>query len=200
MCKRGGGETSARRLRTGVGWGSGLKRGGKGAAWGGRAIARELVNAPSGYPILGLGFQRKRWGQRGSIGAGHACRAFGRGWAESCVCGGGRAAPSDPERPLWSQPAQQSRGPDLAWQSAAGWRPVWVPPGSGWLKAASPLVFHPLLKGDLGTCSGLTAWLNQPGSDQIQTVCSRDLPAASPRIRGSSGEEEIRVGVRRGEK
>lgn len=45
-------------------------------------MERRLVNAPKCYPILDLGFQEKRRGQRGSVRAGGQCRPFARSWEE----------------------------------------------------------------------------------------------------------------------
>lgn len=45
-------------------------------------MERKLVNAPKCYPILGLGFQGKRRGQKGSVRAGGQCRSFARSWEE----------------------------------------------------------------------------------------------------------------------
>lgn len=66
-----------------AGLGSGLGRGGKGAAGGGRGrVERKLINAPKCYPILDLGFEGKRWGPKGSVCASSECGPFARVWGQ----------------------------------------------------------------------------------------------------------------------
>lgn len=114
-----------------------------------------------------FGFQRGRWGQKGSVSAGRECRPFGRGWGEGFrgfwTLSGGPASPLQAPGCSAAPSTRLRRVGSL--QGGGEAKGCFGHPQSGWWKLRGALLSSPP-KGSLGTRDGLVAWFHQLGSDR----------------------------------